>query len=124
RRVGGGEVDRPGVGGWAAVRIAGDVSGADVEAVAAFGQRGGGVRVGAGAPAAAVDAALEARAGLARAEAEAGGGVVGRVGGAGVQGCVGRGDVDRPGDAGRASVRVAGRVGGADVERVRALCQS
>ena len=80
-------------------------------------------RAGAGGPAAAVDAAFEARAALGRAEGEARGGVVGRVGRVGVDGRVRRGQVDRPGVAGGCGVGVAGCVGCAHLEGVAARGQ-
>src|SRR5438874_2248699 len=83
----------------------------------------GAVRAGAGAPAAAVDPALERRARLARAEGERGRRVAGRIRGPGVDRVLGRIQVYGPGLAGRCCVGVAGGVAGAHVEGVTALAE-
>ena len=70
------------------------VGGPHLEGVAAVGETGVAVWARAGAPGAVVEAALEARAGLARGEGEARGGVVGRVGGRRVDGRLWGGEVD------------------------------
>src|SRR5204863_431138 len=87
--------DGPGLGGGAGVGVAGGVLGADVEGVAADGEAGVALGGAARAPGAAVEAALEAGAGLAGAEGEAGRGGAGRAGGAGADRGVGRGRVGR-----------------------------
>src|SRR6266540_4103934 len=90
--------------------------------MAAFGEGGGnGVGAGAGDPAAAVDTALEAGAGLAGAKAEAGGRVPGRAGRVGVDRRVGSSQVDGPGVTRRRAVRVASRIRRAHVEGVAAF---
>ena len=103
---------------------AGGIRRANLERVAAFGERRGErVRAGARRPGSAVDAAFEGRAGLGGAEREVGSRVVGRIAGSRVEGRVRRSQVDRPRVARRAGVGVAGRIDRADVERVAALGQ-
>src|SRR5207249_1626319 len=100
------------------------VGGAHVERVAAFPEGGGdGVWAGAGGPAAAVDAAFEARAGFGGAEAEARGGVVRGVGRARVDRRVRCSEVDGPGVSGGGGARVARGVGRAVVEVVGARAE-
>ena len=120
RRVGRRQVDRPGVARGGGVGVAG-VSVARTSKVWLPAPSAASVLGrGAGRPAAAVDAALEGRAGLGGAEREGGGGVVGRVVRRRVDRGVRCGEVDRPGVARGGGVGVAGRVGGADVEGVAA----
>ena len=113
-------VDEPREGGWGAVGIASDVGRPHVEGVAAVGEARVVSRAGAGAPGAAVEAALEGRAALVRAEGEGGASRSGRVRRVGVDRRLRRGAVDRERPAAR-GLDVSGRVGSTDADRVAAV---
>ena len=120
-RVGRGGVDRPGEGGRAWRRCCRPASVARTSnGVRARGQPGVALRAGAARPGAAVEPAVERRAGLRRGERERALVRVGRVGRARGDRGVGRRDVDRPGERRRRRISVAGRVGGAHLDGVRA----
>ena len=109
RRVRCSQVDRPGEARRRSIRVACGICRAHVEGVAAGRERRERLRRGTGSPAAAVDAALERRAGLGRAEGEGRGGVVRRIRRRRVDRRVRRRQVDRPGERSRASHRCCRR---------------
>src|ERR687887_351513 len=119
-----GRVDRPAEAGRGGVRVPRCVGGAHLEAVRAVRQARVVLRAGAAGEGAAVELALEARAGLGRVEAEAGRTRVRQAARARVDDGVRSGRVDRPAEAGRGGVRVPGCVGGAHLEAVRAVRQA
>ena len=123
RRVRRDRVDREGAGRGRRVQVAGGVAGADLERVGPLGQVRVRLRRRARRERRAVQAALERRARLGRGERERRRRVVGRAGRATRDGGVRDRRLDRERPRGGRGVHVAGGVGGAHQERVRAVDQ-
>ena len=118
-------VDEPCVCSRGPVLVADDVARAQLQRVRAVGESGGDRQWRRGAdPAAAVQVDLVGGRRLGRGEAERRSRVAARIGRGRREGRVGRSRVDRPGVARLRRVLVAGRVGRAHLEGVRALGQA